>query len=257
MLMMVSEIRLLDRRSSCICRELLMLIDTRFLEDTATTYRWIHHQHRVEFALGRHGVLLMLRLLRFEVVPSLQGRRRCHHTVVLLLLFLDIRLPCNCRTFASSLFNYILLELLACDTGALLRDNGGPPPQTLVMINDGVPRAQYSVLPHANHALMRMRRQLLVGSLRRPKILTASAPFRPRSRIVLMLLQLLQIRQGGEIAHTGRFLDFIGATVRRLIILEMEGGHRIMLIDGLMLWVLMLLGCGSLLLLLLGLMVKL
>ena len=139
MLMMVSDILLLDRRSRCICRELLMLIDTRFLQDAATTHRWINHQHRIDFALGRHGALL-LRLLLFKVIPRLERRRRRHHTIALLLLMLlHIRLACNRRTFASSLLDYILLELLTCDTCAFLRHNRGPTPQILVMY-DWVPR---------------------------------------------------------------------------------------------------------------------
>ena len=83
-------------------------------------------------------------------------------------------------------------------------------------------------------------RQFLVSSLRGYKILIAS--FSPWSRIVLLLLKS---RQGGEVAHTGRFLDFIGSTVRGLVILKVECRHLIVNLL-MMLWVLVLLGGGAL-----------
>ena len=83
-------------------------------------------------------------------------------------------------------------------------------------------------------------RQFLVSSLRGYKILIAS--FSPRSRIVLLLLKS---RQGGEVAHTGSFLDFIGSTVWGLVILKVECRHLIVNLL-MMLWVLVLLGGGAL-----------
>ena len=116
------------------------------------------------------------------MIPRLERRRRRHHSIALLLMLLDIRLTCDCRTFAGSLLDYILLELLTCDTCAFLRHNCGPTPQILVMY-DWVPRTKHSISVLNDMGL----RQFLVSSLRRDKILIAS--FSSRSRIVLLLLK--------------------------------------------------------------------